>query len=336
MAGALIALLSAMAFGLNDAITRRGVLTGSPFQAMAISVPVGAAIFLIVCAAAGELGAVATVGATSAMFLALGGIVHFVLGRYCNYRSLQAIGANLAGPVMGTSSLLSVLLALLFLGEHLSGLKIFGIALVLGGPALLLKRRRRPPSPAPEAATTARPVFRPRLVEGYGFAVGSAVFYGTSPVLVRAGFEAGAGFGTGGSALLGGVISYLAATALVAAILLLPGTLVQVVATKRSVARLFTVTGTIVALAQMLRYVALALAPVTVVTPIVYLSSVLRTLIGWAINRDVESFEGHVLAAIGVSFVGVAALTIDAELLLGLAALPDWLTMALRWRWPGS
>ena len=28
----------------------------------------------------------------------MAGIVHFVWGRYCNYRAVQAIGSNLAGP----------------------------------------------------------------------------------------------------------------------------------------------------------------------------------------------------------------------------------------------
>ena len=46
MLGAILALLSAASFGLNDASIRRGVLTGTPFQAMVISVPLGILVFL--------------------------------------------------------------------------------------------------------------------------------------------------------------------------------------------------------------------------------------------------------------------------------------------------
>ena len=47
MLGGILALLSAASFGLNDVAIRRGVLTGTPFQAMAISLPVGVLVFLI-------------------------------------------------------------------------------------------------------------------------------------------------------------------------------------------------------------------------------------------------------------------------------------------------
>ena len=55
MLGALYAALGAFTFALNNATLRRGVLTGTVMQAMAITVPVGGAGFLALAIAAGAL-----------------------------------------------------------------------------------------------------------------------------------------------------------------------------------------------------------------------------------------------------------------------------------------
>ncbi len=47
MLGAILAALSAASFGLNNAMTRRGVLTGSVGQALAIGVPIGVPMFFL-------------------------------------------------------------------------------------------------------------------------------------------------------------------------------------------------------------------------------------------------------------------------------------------------
>ena len=58
MLGAILALLSAMSFALNNASVRRGVISGTPIQAMAISVPLGMVCFLPIAWITGELGRV--------------------------------------------------------------------------------------------------------------------------------------------------------------------------------------------------------------------------------------------------------------------------------------
>ncbi len=57
MLGAFFAIISAATFGFNTATVRRGVLSGSVFQAIAITVPMGVPLFLVAALAAGQLGA---------------------------------------------------------------------------------------------------------------------------------------------------------------------------------------------------------------------------------------------------------------------------------------
>ena len=53
--GAIFAILSAASFALNNATVRRGVVSGTPIQAMAVSVPLGVVCFLPLAFLTGEL-----------------------------------------------------------------------------------------------------------------------------------------------------------------------------------------------------------------------------------------------------------------------------------------
>src|SRR4029079_10913367 len=93
--GVVLAALSAATFAFNNASARRGVLTGSVAQALAITVPIGVPRFLLVALTTGQLGALSHCPGEAIGLLALAGVLHFVVGRYGNFRAAQAIGANL-------------------------------------------------------------------------------------------------------------------------------------------------------------------------------------------------------------------------------------------------
>ena len=108
MLGAALAALSAASFGLNNAMTRRGVLTGSVTQTLAIGVP----MFFLFTLIGGGLGAIANFPRDAFLIMGATGILHFICGRYCNYRSVKAIGANLSGPVVQLGLVVSLFLAI--------------------------------------------------------------------------------------------------------------------------------------------------------------------------------------------------------------------------------
>ena len=146
MLGGFIALLSAATFAFNNASMRRGVLTGSVLQAMAITVPIGLPISFLVVLATGTLGAVFGFSTRALIALSLSGVMHFVWGRYCNYRATRAIGTNLVAPIQQINLIFTLLLAIWILGETLTPLRMLGIALVLLGPSFTL-RAEAPVSP---------------------------------------------------------------------------------------------------------------------------------------------------------------------------------------------
>ena len=121
MLGGLLALLASATFALSNVTARRGVLSGSVLQALVVTIWLGVPVFLITALATGQLGAIARFPLPSIVFLAFAGMVHFVLGRYCNFRAISAIGVNLAGPIQEISLLVSLALAVWLLGEVLTG-----------------------------------------------------------------------------------------------------------------------------------------------------------------------------------------------------------------------
>ena len=325
MLGALLAVVSAAAFAWSNVAARRAVLSGSVLQGIALTVPMGVPVFVAAAGIAGSLGAVWRLDAPAALYLALAGVLHFVFGRYCNFRAVRAMGANLAGPVEQASLLASLALALGLLGESLTPLRILGIALIILGPAITVQARRRG-----AAAEASDPAFVPRLGEGYAFAIMSAACYGVSPILVRAALE-GAG---AGASVAGGLVSYVAATVVLAPLVFSRNSRRHVRAIDGQTAKWFTISGLLLCAAQMIRYVALAIAPVTIVAPLLRTAIVFRVMLSWLINRDHEVFGLRVVVGVAVSLVGALALTLDAEFVLALAPLPDGVVDTLRWRWP--
>src|SRR5258707_9293725 len=84
--GVLYAALGAFTFALNNVAMRRGVVTGSVLQGMALTVPIGGLSFLVMTLAFGELGQLAVFPMAAVIWLACQGIAPFVIGPYCNYK----------------------------------------------------------------------------------------------------------------------------------------------------------------------------------------------------------------------------------------------------------
>jgi len=318
--GGLFALLAAVTFAWTNATVRRGVVSGTAVQATTLSIPIGLPIFFAALLLSGQPGLVAELPLRSTLAFAVVGISHFIIGRYCNYRSLAAIGTNLAGPVMQFGLVVSLVLAIAFLGETLTPMKILGIVLIIAGPMIVSRDRGRAPPAAEQLA------FTPRLAEGYAFAFLGSICYGASPVLVR---YAVAGQGLAAS-LAGGVIASAAATVVMLALLLLPGHWREVRTVSPKAAKWFVTSGILVYLSQIFAYMAVAVAPVTLVAPIIALANVFRIYLSHVLNPEHEVFGPDVIWATAVSFLGVIALTASTEVLL----LPPAWAAFLAWHWP--
>ncbi len=317
--GALLALVSAFSFSVNFILVRRGFADAGAtaaqgaFITVLLGVPFGLAAVVIT----GQLFNFDQISLDGYLLLAAAGIVHFGIGRYCNYRGIAAIGAPRAATIQAIAVPYSVLMAMVLLGERPTILMFVGIALILGSPALMIDRGKRP-TPAAEPATgnaastgaataSARPAVEMRMVEGYTFSLLASVGYGSSPILIRAALEDASGV-----AAVGTFIAYVGASAVLMATLALPAQRHLIGTINVRYMRLFGGAGFSVFMAQLLRFFALSIADVSIVNPLMRMIGVFTLILSYLVNRRLEHITLGVVLGVLVSFAGSALLVIAA------------------------
>ncbi|MFN0071028.1 MAG: EamA family transporter [Chloroflexota bacterium] len=317
--GIIFSLLSAASFGVNEAMTRRGMQGASASQGLYVTVTFGVPAFLFAAVVTGQFGQAGSISLTGWAWLAAAGIVHFLLGRFCNYRSIGAIGANRSHPLRSTALLYSVGFAVLVLHEELTIGRALGVALLTVGALLMVERKPAASNPGASPATisaasgaaavataptAAKPTTALSLVEGYGFGLMAGLMYGISPIFIKLGLE-GTNIG-----LFGGFVSYLAATVVLLSTLVLSSRRAYVQSMKREHMRWFIGSGFFVFLAQMFRYLALGIAPVTLVSSLGQLNGIFTLLFSHTVNRHLENFRRETIIGVLLSVVGGVVLVL--------------------------
>lgn len=314
MLGAFLAFCSACLHGITNACIRRGVLTGTASQAMAFTIPMGLVLGLVAAWASGQLLLANQLPVTSLLMFGLAGILQYVWGRYWNYRATHALGSVSAGPILQGQMWVAVILALVFLDETMTVGKFAGMSLIFIAPLLVtyaVRERNQHNRSLSQTwdelpATEAKALFQPQLWTGIGCALLATMGYGISPVIVRSAVE-GTGLG-----ILAGLIAYASATVvfvLVSAVI--PGQIQHICSTSRLSAKWFLMSGILTYLAQTAYFVALSIAPVTVVSPIHQFAIVARIVAGYFINRDHEVLTPPVILAVLISFTGTVLLAVE-------------------------
>lgn len=320
--GAMLAILSAATFALTNATGRRGVITGTPAQGMVISMPVGLACFLVFGLVTGATQLLGRFNGAAIGSLSAAGVLHFVLGRYCNFRASQAAGVNLTAPVVQLNSAVTLVLAVVILREPCTVLQVVGAFLMVSGSLV---------TQGSSQTTEAGKSFKPRVALGFFFALIAALAYGTSPIIVRQALQNVGAL----SGLAGGAVAYAAATVAVTLGLLIPSLRRNVLAVRGENARWFVYSGVFVAGAHGFLYSALAVAPIMVVAPLLQLALVFRFLFSLMLNPHHEVFGVLVVAGTVVSIAGACAIAIDTQLILQALSVPDPLATLLHAQlWP--
>ena len=325
IAGALLALGSAFSFSVNSILVRRGFADAGAtaaqgaFITVLLGVPFGLAAVLIT----GQIFNFDLISLNGYLLLSAAGVVHFGVGRYCNYRGIAAIGASRAVTVQAVAVPYSILMAVVLLGERPTLLMYLAIALILVGPFLMIERRPKRPAPAssPQAASQGEEEssrVEIRQLEGYVFSLLAALAYGTSPILIRAAVQDGVG-----TAAIGTFVAYVAASAVLTAGLVLPAQRELVHAINFRYMRLFGGAGFSVFLAQLLRFFALSLASVSIVNPLMRTVGVFTLILSYLLNRRLEKITLGVVLGVLVSFAGAALLVAGAALAGAPVAEPD-------------
>lgn len=314
IAGALLALASSFSFSVNSILVRRGFADAGATAAQGafITVLLGVPFGLIAVLLTGQILNFGLIPLDGYLYLSGAGIVHYGIGRYCNYRGIAAIGAARAVTVQAVAVPYSILMAVVLLDERPSLLMYAAIALILIGPSLMIERRPKRPAGASADGSGGAPGVEIRQLEGYVFSLLAALAYGTSPILIRAAVE-----DASATAAIGTLVSYAAASAVLIAALALPAQRELVHAINFRYMRLFGGAGLSVFLAQLFRFFALSFADVSIVNPLMRTVGVFTLILSYLVNRSLERITLGVVLGVLVSFGGAALLVAGAALRAG-------------------
>ena len=341
MLGGIFSVLSAMSFALGGTMTRRGMLQASASFGLYVTVILGVPLFALAALATGQIFDAGEITSNGYLLLAGAGILHFLAGRYCGFRAVGAIGANRNQPLLTTSILYSVIMAIVILDEKITWLMLGGMVLVVLGPMLMIERLRAKPESSAEVSATStglpadripsdpsstvvevtvlsrdttiaaknstKPSMPPlKMAEGYIYGLAAAAIYGNTPIMVRAALK------DSELGIMGGLASYLAAAGVLMITLVVPGKLVKLAGERKSAGPWFYANTVASFFAQMFRYAALGIAPVTIVAPLARTLALFTLAFSFLINRRLEYFGPRVIIGILLSVAGSVMLVLAA------------------------
>lgn len=299
----LLAILSSLAFAGSNVCTRRATLWVAPAHGVRLAALLGLVLFALLALLFGEAGHLFQLSWRAYLFFAGAGIVHFILGRSFGYFAFRAIGASRATVAASISPLVSVGIAVPLFGDTLTWPVAIAAFLVVIGPVLMAEGERRTQNPVRPTVATITPS---QLRRGVLLALGAALFWGISPILVKAGLEQAR------YPILGTFISYSTAALLLSSLLMHRQTRHQFFHMDPQGLKWFFLSGLSVSMAQFFRYLVLNQANVTVSVLLMQAGPLFVFGLTYLLNRSIESLNPYVIGGGVLVVIGTAILTLVA------------------------
>ena len=185
------------------------------------------------------------------------------------------------------------------LDEEITNTHIIAIFLIILAPMIILLGH--------EGDKFTRSGIQMKYKDGLFWGLSCAICYGISPLLVKSGFSNYSLEVT----ILAGFVSYISAIFFLICIMILFKVRIKdILEMNKSAIKWFTVTGFLGSTAQLLRYIALGLIPISIVEPIHRTSVIFRVIFGFIINRNHEIINARVLLGVALSIIGLSLIHI--------------------------
>ena len=141
MIGILFALTAALAWGIGNVWVRIALQGLRPTTASVITLFTGM-LLLFPLALVLHWDEVKGISAGVLLIIFFYGMANFLMGRFLNVLSISRIGLNRAIPIVASSPVFALILAVIFLDESLSALIILGTITVMAGILLIVTEQR--------------------------------------------------------------------------------------------------------------------------------------------------------------------------------------------------
>ena len=278
----LYALIAAFSFGLNAVMIKRGMKESTPVTATLVIAFVQVAILSVLAFLYRP-----EFNWTAVLYFIVAGVGTAIFGRTLNYISIDKIGVPITSSLTGTNPLFTIIIANIFLGEHVSITTIISSLLVASGIVLM-------------SGWGAKVKIDPRNLL---LPLGSAFFYAVSGIVRKAGLNILP------EPFLGAVVG--AATSLVAypLILKLMGRSGELKFTKSSL-RWFIGGGVATTLAWVGMFTATQLGSISVVSAIIGANPLFGLILSLLMLRDVEKITMQVAAGSLLIVIAMIVITL--------------------------
>ena len=295
MIGSLFAFTTAILYAANTILIRRAVLKVTNASiGILISVPMGVFVFFLIIILSGRLQSVFSFSWQGYFWFSLAGIFDFVIGRTLIYHCIQLAGANLASILRRVDILVAVVIGIIALQEPFSWRLAAGVLLILAGIILA--------GLSPHAIRHSGGRLSQIPAKAYLLGFGGGLAWGISPICVKLGLKGS------GSPMAGVFVSFLAATLVLSFSLLNSRRRAVIAEITGNAAGLFLISGLLGCAANLIRYLALNLAPASVVSPLCKTTPVFLLFFSFLFNRKLEIFSrsvviGTMMVVLGTIFI---------------------------------
>ncbi len=133
--GILGAFMAALSWGTDSVLARQGLRKIPPALATGIALCASLTNCLVALAIVGP----ARYPLAGFVWFGMIGLINFLVGRQCNFRATQRIGAARASSLISAAPLFSIAGAVLFAGESVTPLLLLGVCLSVGGVILVVR-----------------------------------------------------------------------------------------------------------------------------------------------------------------------------------------------------
>lgn len=274
----LYAVGSAFFAGITSILAKCGIKKSDSDVATAIRTIVVLLFSWIMVLITGSIGGISQINSKTMLFLVLSGLATGA-SWLCYFRALSIGDVNKVVPIDKSSTVLTILLALIFLGEGLSIGKVVAVILIGAGTLLMITKKEGDNN-------------QQQKKEWLIYALLSAVFASLTSILGKVGIE-------GVESNLGTAIRTTVVLLMAWLMVLVKGKYHQIKSTPKNELGFITLSGIATGASWLCYYRALQEGPASVVVPIDKLSILVTILFSWIVFHEKLSKK----AALGLLFI---------------------------------
>jgi len=141
--GVLLALAGAFAFALMNVFVRNGLRPGDTDNGVLTTMVVNVAMYAILIAVVVGIGGPPELDASGVAWFVAAGVSATFVGRNTLYGAIRRIGATRGAAIKNATPLVTIAIALVFLGERLTPIALVGVVLIIGALLLLIQESLR-------------------------------------------------------------------------------------------------------------------------------------------------------------------------------------------------